>query len=81
MPRRCSAVTARAVGNGMSIGITGGGKASGFLIFLPTAIGSIVGGLIYSIDPIYPWLLQGIVLTVGLMMTYLLIHNPEKVYE
>ena len=69
------------VGNGMSIGITGVGKASGFLIFLPTAIGSIVGGFIYSIDPIYPWLLQGIVLTVGLMMTYLLIHNPEKVYE
>ncbi len=69
------------VGNGMSIGITGVGKASGFLIFLPTAIGSIVGGLIYSIDPIYPWLLQGIVLTVGLMMTYLLIQNPEKVYE
>jgi len=69
------------VGSGMSIGITGVGKASGFLIFLPTAIGSIVGGVIYSIDPIYPWLLQGIVLTVGLLMTYLLIHNPEKVYE
>ncbi len=69
------------VGSGMSIGITGVGKASGFLIFLPTAIGSIVGGLIYSIDPIYPWLLQGIVLIVGLLMTYLLIHNPEKAYE
>ena len=54
------------VGSGMSIGITGVGRASGFLIFLPTAIGSIVGGLIYSVDPIYPWLLQGIVLTVGL---------------
>jgi len=69
------------VGSGMSIGVTGVGKASGFLIFLPTAVGSIVGGVIYSIDPMYPWLLQGIVLTVGLLMTYLLIHNPEKVYE
>ena len=69
------------VGSGMSIGITGVGRASGFLIFLPTAIGSIVGGVIYSVDPMYPWLLQGIVLTVGLLMTYLLIHNPEKVYE
>ncbi len=69
------------VGSGMSIGVTGVGYASGFLIFLPNAIGSLVGGLIYSLDPMYPWLLQGIVLIFGLIMTYMLVYDPERVYE
>jgi MFS family permease len=69
------------VGSGMSIGVTGVGYASGFLIFAPNAIGSLVGGVIYSLDPVYPWLLQGIILIVGLIMTYMLVYDPEQVYE
>lgn len=69
------------VGSGMSVGVTGVGYASGFLIFLPNALGSLVGGLVYSLNPAYPWLLQGIVLSFGLIMTYMLIQDPEKVYE
>jgi MFS family permease len=81
IPRKKRGRVMAMVGSGMSVGVTGVGYASGFLIFLPNALGSIVGGLIYSLNPVYPWLLQGIVLTFGLIMTYMLIQDPERVYE
>jgi MFS family permease len=81
IPREMRGRIMAMVGSGMSIGVTGVGYASGFLIFLPNALGSIVGGLIYSVNPSYPWLMQGIVLIFGLIMTYMLIQDPDQVYE
>ena len=81
IPRERRGRVMAVLGSGMSVGVTGVGYASGFLIFLPNALGSIVGGMIYSLNPMYPWLLQGIVLIFGLIMTYMLIQDPEKVYE
>ncbi len=80
IPRPMRGRVMAVLGSGMSIGVTGVGYASGFLIFVPNALGSLVGGLIYSLNPMYPWLLQGIVLIFGFLMTYTLIHDPEKVY-
>ncbi|MFC1804081.1 MFS transporter [Thermoproteota archaeon] len=69
------------LGSGMSLGVSGVGFANGFLIFLPKTLGSLAGGLIYQLNPQLPWLLQSLLLGVGLLYTYLMIHNPKKPYE
>ena len=65
-----------ALGNGMSIGVTGGGYSSGFLMFISMAIGSKIGGVIYTINPAYPWYIQSSFLLVAAVLTYLFIKNP-----
>jgi MFS family permease len=69
------------LGSGMTIGVSGVGFANGFLLFLPKTFGSIAGGFIYNLSPQLPWLLQSLLLTIGLLFTYLMIKNPEKPYH
>ena len=66
------------VGSGMSVGVTGGGYSSGFIVFIPMAIGSKLGGLIYTYNPAYPWYIQSTFLAVGLILCILLIKDPVK---
>jgi hypothetical protein len=66
------------LGSGMSIGVTGGGYASGFLVFIPMAIGSKLGGLIYTYNPVFPWLLQSIFLALGMICCFLYIKDPKQ---
>ncbi len=69
------------LGSGMGLGVSGVGFASGFLIFLPKTLGSLAGGFIYKLNPQLPWLLQVIMLSMGLLYVYLRLHNPENPYE
>jgi MFS family permease len=81
IPRNIRGRIMAGLGSGMTLGVSGVGFASGFLIFLPKTLGSIVGGLIYHINPQLPWIIQSLLLSVGLIYTYLRIQNPEKPYE
>jgi len=78
IPRTTRGRIMSALGSGMSIGVSGGGYASGFLVFIPMAIGSKLGGLIYTYNPAYPWFLQSIFLALGMMCCFLYIKDPEK---
>lgn len=51
--------------------IVGWGRQSmgAFLLFIPITIGSLVGGLIYDFNPVYPWY----ILTAALVISFLLI--------
>jgi len=81
IPREIRARIMAGLGSGMSLGVSGVGFASGFLIFFPKTLGSLVGGFIYHIDPRLPWVLQSVLLAFGFVYTYLRIHNPETPYE
>ncbi len=81
IPRKIRGRIMAGLGSGMSLGVSGVGFASGFLIFLPKTLGSLVGGFIYYLNPQLPWLIQSLLLTVGLIYTYLKIHNPKNPYE
>jgi MFS family permease len=81
IPREIRGRIMAGLGSGMSLGVSGVGFASGFLIFLPKTIGSLIGGYIYAFNHSLPWILQTILLSVGLVYTYLQIHNPENPYE
>jgi MFS family permease len=78
IPRTTRGRIMSALGSGMSIGVSGGGYASGFLVFIPMAIGSKLGGLIYTYNPAYPWFLQSIFLAIGMVCCFLYIKDPEK---
>ena len=69
------------VGSGITLGVTGIGFPSGFLIFLPKTLGNLAGGMIYHLNPALPWALQSMFLLVGLVYAWLMLRNPEKPQE
>jgi MFS family permease len=80
VPREMRGRIMSAVGRGSTlIGSTGGGVGGpgmGYFFVLPVMVGSILGGLLYSINPVYPWI--GVLLTclVQLVCVFFFIHDP-----
>jgi len=70
-----------ALGQGSNIGVSGGGYARGFLLFIPATIGAYFGGYIYDYNPALPWLLQIVILVVSIALTYVYIREPETAQE
>lgn len=81
IPREMRGRVMAGLGSGLTIGVTGGGYASGFLIFLPMTIGSMLGGYIYDISPQLPWILHTGFLIVGLLLTVFVLKDPKKAQE
>jgi DHA1 family multidrug resistance protein-like MFS transporter len=80
IPRKMRGRVLAVVGQGMMIG----GSAllyGGFIVFIPIIFGSMVGGFIYNINPVYPWLIQVIFLTISLFLSIFLIKKTEKVED
>lgn len=78
IPRQMRGRIMAGVGQGVSFGVSGGGYASGFLLFIPMTIGNLIGGYIYEYNPQYPWFIQVVTLTLALGMTYLIVKEPKK---
>ena len=78
IPRAMRGRVMAGLGSGMSVGVTGGGYSSGFLIFIPMSIGSIISGYIYDYNAALPWILQTVFLTIGLIMTMIWLKDPEN---
>ena len=78
IPRGMRGRVMAGVGQGVSFGITGVGYSSGFLLFIPMTIGSVISGYIYNYNSVYPWYIQSVFLTVGLIICLFFIKNPEK---
>jgi MFS family permease len=78
IPRSMRGRIMAGIGQGSSFGVAGGGHASGFLLFIPVTIGNLIGGYIYQYNPQYPWFIQVVTLTLGLILTYFIVKEPEK---
>ena len=78
VPRRLRARITSAYGRG-GIGVRGGagGAGGGYIIMIPALTGSMIGGFIYSINPVYPWLIQGGSLFTCLVLSALFLREPE----
>ncbi|MCW4049738.1 MAG: MFS transporter [Candidatus Bathyarchaeota archaeon] len=81
IPREIRGRVMAGLGSGMSMGVTGVGFPTGFLIFLPKVLGNIAGGFIYFLSPAAPWLLQSLLLAGGLAYTILMVRDPVNRYE
>lgn len=69
------------LGSGITLGVTGVGFPTGFLVFFPKILGNLVGGLIYALRPSSPWTLQSVLLTAALVYLWFMLKNPEKAEE
>jgi len=78
IPREMRGRVMAGLGSGMSIGVTGGGYSSGFLVFITMTLGSLISGYIYSFDAAMPWILQSVLLTLALISTVVWLRDPEK---
>jgi MFS family permease len=78
IPRTMRGRIMAGVGQGVSFGVSGGGYASGFLLFIPMTIGNLVGGYLYEYNPQWPWFIQVVSILLALAMTFLIVREPEK---
>ena len=78
IPRAVRGRIMAGLGQGVSLGVSGGGYAQGFILFLPGMIGSIMSGFIYEVNPMYPWYLNAAVMVLCLLMVLRLMREPSK---
>ncbi len=82
VPRHLRGKVMAAFGRGsVMIGAAGGGTGGpgmGYLFVLPVMASSIIGGVLYNMNPVYPWYAVGIATVVQLLCVLLFIRDPEK---
>jgi MFS family permease len=85
IPRDLRGRVMAAIGRGsVFIGATGGGiggPGMGYIFTLPVIFASFIGGLLYSMNPIYPWLCILGTTTIQLLSVILFIRDPKQVEE
>jgi len=77
IPRNIRGRIMAGLGQGIPLGITGGGYAQGFVLFIPNMLGSIVSGFIYELNPMYPWYINAITLVACLGFTFWMVKEPD----
>ena len=81
VPREIRGKVMAALGRGsLMIGGTGGGTGGpgmGFLITIPVMIASISGGMIYAMNPNYPWYIMMVAIIASLLVSILFIRDPS----
>ncbi len=81
VPRDIRGRVMAALGRGtVIVGATGGGTGGpgvGFLITIPLMVASVAGGILYAVNPIYPWLFLVFTILMSLAVTGLYIRDPK----
>ncbi len=82
VPRESRGRVMSAFGRGsVLIGAAGGGTGGpgmGFFITIPVMIASVVGGILYSANPAYPWFFVLTATSVSVIVSTLFIRDPTK---
>ena len=55
-----------------------GGPGMGLLTTLPVMLGSILGGYLYSSNPIFPWLFVSAATALSVLFSVLFLRDPEQ---
>jgi hypothetical protein len=50
----------------------------GFFITIPVMIASVVGGILYSANPAYPWFFVLVATAISVIVSALFIRDPTK---
>lgn len=82
IPREFRGRVMAAIGRGsVLVGATGGGTGGpgmGYVFTIPVMIASIIGGFLYSLNPIYPWLCILGTTIIQFISILLFIRDPKK---
>ena len=77
IPRNIRGRIMAGLGQGIPLGITGGGYAQGFVLFIPNMLGSLISGFVYELNPMYPWYINAVTLVVCLGLTFWMVKEPD----
>ena len=77
IPRNIRGRIMAGLGQGIPLGISGGGYAQGFVLFIPNMLGSMVSGFIYELNPMYPWYINAVTLVACLGFTIWMVKEPD----
>lgn len=66
------------LGQGLYIGWAGGMFTTGFLLYVPRIVGSLIGGYVYAANPQYPWFVFAFSLVLCFVLSFRFIHETEK---
>ena len=81
-PREMRGRVMAALGRGMLIinyrGGGGGGPGMGFFLTIPSILGFLLGGLIYEVNPLYPWLILSSTTLVNAVLALMLRGESEE---
>jgi MFS family permease len=82
IPRDMRGRVMAAIGRGsVLVGATGGGTGGpgmGYLFTIPVMVASILGGLLYTQNPTYPWICMLGITIIQLLSLVFFIRDPEK---
>ncbi len=81
VPRPVRGQMMAAIGQGgIMLGAVGspGGPAAGYLIIPPLMIASLAGGFLYTLNPVYPWILSTIAGLISILLAALYIRDPHQ---
>lgn len=71
-----------AIGRGILVtdlrGGGGGGPSMGFVMTLPVIIGSLLGGYVFQMNPVTPWIIQGCALFLNAIIATFLLKLPKR---
>jgi len=71
-----------AIGRGMLVtdlrGGGGGGPSMGFVMTIPVIIGSLLGGYVFQMSPVTPWIIQGCALFLNAIIATFLLKLPKR---
>lgn len=83
VPRSLRGRVMAALGRGsVLVGATGGGTGGpgmGYLFVIPVMVSSILGGVLYDMNPAYPWYVVGIATVIQVLVVILFIRDPVDV--
>jgi len=74
-----------AVGRGtMLVGAAGGGTGGpglGYLFVIPVMLSSLLGGVLYDVNPAFPWYGVALASLLQVLLVIFFIRDPEKAEE
>jgi MFS family permease len=83
IPREMRGRVMAAIGRGaFMVGAAGGGTGGpgmGYIFTLPVMASSIIGGILYTLNPIYPWIVVLVTIIIQLLTLIFFIRDPVKV--
>jgi MFS family permease len=82
VPRDIRGRVMAAFGRGtILVGASGGGTGGpgmGFLITLPVMVASLIGGILYAMDPAYPWFFVLVTTIISLATSAFFVRDPQE---
>jgi len=69
---------------GIMLGAAGGGTGGpgvGFVITIPLMLASLLGGLLYAANPVYPWLFVLLATVLQILLLVFLVRDPKRAEE